>query len=127
MSQRKPTRTRESAEYVYGVPVPTDLHELIESERDNLSKAESLLGCLAIAMEHESDSHPAPYYPDVAQMAREMLRRSINGLDSLTIQRHLLRNKVKEELGVLIDLRIIAAVPGTTRTGRLARSIDRPS
>jgi hypothetical protein len=85
-----------SEEHVYGVAVPEGLHEAIENERDNLSKAESVLGCLAISMEYESDSVSGPYYPDVAQLARELVRQSINGLDSLVLQRRLLRNKVKE-------------------------------
>jgi hypothetical protein len=83
-------------EHVYGVPVPEGLHEAIETERDNLAKAESVLGCMAIAMEYESDSVSGPYYPHVAQLAREMVRQSINGLDSLVLQRRLLRNKIKE-------------------------------
>jgi hypothetical protein len=82
------------------VAMPGCLHEAIESERDNLAKAESLLGCLAISMEYESQSATTPYYPDVAQIAREMVRRSINGLDSLALERVQLRNKVKEEYPV---------------------------
>jgi hypothetical protein len=81
---------------VYGVPVPEALHEAIENERSNLSRAESVLGCLAISMESEPDPVNGPYYPDVAQLARELVRQSINGLDSLTLQKRLLRNKVKE-------------------------------
>jgi hypothetical protein len=84
-------------EHVYGVPVPEGLHEAIEAERGNLCKAESLLGCLAISMEYEGDDTVnRPYYPDVAELARELVRKSINGLDSLVLQQHLLRNKVKE-------------------------------
>ena len=83
-------------DHVYGVPVPEGLHEAIESERDNLSKAESVLGCLAISMEYEADSPDRPYYADVAQLARELVRKSINGLDSLVLQQRLLRNKIKE-------------------------------
>jgi hypothetical protein len=83
-------------EHVYGVPVPEGLHDAIETERDNLSKAESVLGCLAIAMEYETDSVNGPYYPHVAQLAREMVRQSINDLDSLVLEQRLLRNKIKE-------------------------------
>jgi hypothetical protein len=86
----------QSVEHVYGVPVPEGLHEAIETERDNLSKAESVLGCLAIAMEYGTDSVKGPYYPHVAQLAREMVRQSINGLDSIVLQQRLLRNKIKE-------------------------------
>ena len=89
-----------SPEQVYGVPVPEGLHEAIEIERGNLSRAESVLGCLAISMEYESDSDNRPYYPDVAQLARELVKQSINGLDSLALQQRLLRNKIKECHGV---------------------------
>jgi hypothetical protein len=81
---------------VYGVPVPEALHEAIENERSNLSRAESVLGCLAISMESEPDPVNGPYYPEVAQLARELVRQSINGLDSLALQKLLLKNKVKE-------------------------------
>src|SRR6267142_3513441 len=89
-----------SEEHVYGVPVPEGLHEAIEDERGNLSKAESLLGCLAIAMEYEADSVNGPHYPDVAELARELVRQSINRLDSLMLQRRLSRNKVEESSGL---------------------------
>lgn len=89
-----------SVEHAGGVSVPGGLLEAIEIERGNLSKAESVLGCLAISMEYEADSVNKPYYPDVAQLARELVRQSINGLDSLVLQRRLLRNKVKESSGL---------------------------
>ena len=105
-SQRFASRTRrirndsrakaESVEHAYGVPVPAGLHEAIETERANLSTAESVLGCLMISMEYDADSANKPYYPDVAQLARELVRQSINGLDSLSLQQRLLRNKIKE-------------------------------
>lgn len=95
--QRKSRRAKaRSAEYAYGVPVPKGLHEAIETERGNLSKAESVLGCLAIAMEYETDSVDGPHYPDVVQIAQGLVRKSINGLDSLVLQQRLLRNKIKE-------------------------------
>jgi hypothetical protein len=81
---------------VYGVPVPEALHEAIENERSNLSRAEAVLGCLAISMESQPDPVNGPYYPEVAQLARELVRQSINGLDSLTLQKRLLKNKVRE-------------------------------
>jgi len=89
-------------EDAYGVQVPECLREAIETERDNLAKAESLLGCLAISMESQPNSPTAPYYPDIAEMARGLVRQSINALDSLALQRQLLRNKIKEE----IELRV---------------------
>jgi hypothetical protein len=87
-----------SVEHAYGVPVPEGLHEAIEAERGNLSKAESVLGCLAIAMEYETDTVKGPYYPDVAQLARELVRQSINSLDSIVLEQRLTKNRIKEDL-----------------------------
>jgi hypothetical protein len=95
-ARRDRNHKNRAEEHVYGVPVPEGLHEAIEEERGNLSKAESVLGCLAIAMEYEADSVNGPHYPDVAEIALELVRRSINSLDSLVLQRRLLRNKIKE-------------------------------
>ena len=108
-----------SEEHVYGVPVPEGLHEAIETERDNLSTAESVLGCLAISMEYEADYVTGPYYPDVAQLARELVRKSINGLDSLTLQQRLLRNKIKEgpELSFADEGYIVLDSVGTSPFG----------
>jgi hypothetical protein len=84
-----------------GTPGLEILQELIDAERDNLSKAESLLGCLVISMEHGSWEHEdevaQPYYADVARMARELVRQSINALDPLHVEKHLHRRRIKDE------------------------------
>ena len=72
------------------------LLKAIETERDNLSRAESLLGCLKIAMEYGQMTHKGPYYPDVAQIAREMVRKSISALDPINLPSPS-RDKIKEE------------------------------
>lgn len=72
------------------------LLKAIETERDNLSRAESLLGCLTIAMEYGEMTYKGPYYPDVAQIAREMVRKSISALDPIHLPSPS-RDKVKEE------------------------------
>ena len=102
-------RTRQSGKHVSsrradGVGVPERLQEAIDIERDNLSKAESILGCLIIAMESASDGGRGPYYPDVAQIACELVRKSINGLDSQTLQQRLLRDRVQEAFPELLAL-----------------------
>ncbi len=71
------------------MPVPEGLREAIEAERGNLSKAESVLGCLAISMEYETDPVNGPCYPDVAQLARELVKQSIDALDSFVLQQRL--------------------------------------
>ena len=72
------------------------LLKTIETERDNLSRADSLLGCLIIAMEYGETMHKGPYYPDVAQIAHEMVRKSISALDPIHLPSPS-RDKVKEE------------------------------
>jgi hypothetical protein len=86
---------------IHGQAIPEGVERAIEAERDNLSKAESLLGCLAIAMEHGAWEHEdevvPPYYPDVARMARNLVRQSINALDSLNLDKHLTRRRIREQ------------------------------
>ena len=72
------------------------LLKAIETERGNLSRADSLLGCLIIAMEYGETMHKGPYYPDVAQIAHEMVRKSISALDPIHLPSPS-RDKVKEE------------------------------
>jgi hypothetical protein len=72
------------------------LLETVEQERANLSRAESLLECLRIAMEYESQTTTGPYYPDVAQIARELVRKSVNALDSINLP-SVARDKVRDE------------------------------
>jgi hypothetical protein len=77
------------------------LRDAIEAERGRLTKAESLLGCLAISMEYEdcSGQNDGPYYPDVAQVACDLIRQTIDGLDSVNLDLLIRRAKVKEEFG----------------------------
>jgi hypothetical protein len=72
------------------------LLKAIETERGNLSRADSLLGCLIIAMEYGETMHKGPYYPDVAQIAHEMVRKSISALDPINLPNPS-RHKVREE------------------------------
>jgi len=113
-SERVPNRTakrrpqsnkrrarKENGAAIHGAAVPEGVERAIEAERDNLSKAESLLGCLAIAMEHGAWEHEdevvPPYYPDIARMACNLVRQSINALDSLNLEKHFARRGIKEQ------------------------------
>jgi len=93
--QNKHKEKTGAAGHEYGVRVPQKLREAIETERGNLAKAESLLGCLMISMEYETDSVTGPYYPDVAEIARDLVKNSVDGLD-----KYLSRNRVKEDSGL---------------------------
>jgi hypothetical protein len=96
--RRRPPVKKGAVSHTSAASIPEPLCEAIEVERDNLSRAESILGCLAIAMEYGSGADEGgPYYPDVAQIARELVRKSITGLDSLRLQELLSRQRVKEE------------------------------
>jgi hypothetical protein len=98
--------------YPYGVPVPKSLHAAIAAERDNLSKVESLLACMVVSLEYQNDPLEGPYYPAVAQLARELLARSIDGLDPFVLRQRILRNKIEEVFCVsLIDQAYPACAP----------------
>jgi hypothetical protein len=76
--------------------LPEDLSEAIELERDNLSKAESVLACMAVSLKFDTDPLQGPYYPAVVQVVRELLGRSIDRLEPMVMARRL-RDKVEED------------------------------
>jgi hypothetical protein len=87
------------------------LFATVEVERDNLSRAESLIGCLKIAMEYGGETGAVPYYPDVAQIAGDMVRKSILALDPMNLPGPE-RGKVREEFVLeRIEHRALAEAP----------------
>jgi hypothetical protein len=77
---RTPQRRKRSQHLADGRPTKRSrarqlkqLLETVEQERANLSRVESLLECLRIAMDYESQASTGPYYPDVAQIAHELI------------------------------------------------------
>jgi len=88
-----------SADFDYGIRVPRALHKAIDMQRDNLSRAQSILTCMVAAMEHEGDQLISPYFPEVTQTVRELVERSIDGLDPFVLKQRL-RDKVEEEFCV---------------------------
>lgn len=93
--------------------------EKVEQERGNLMRADSLLSCLSIAMEYEPQSTKGPYYPDVAQVARKMVRGTINALDSVNLP----HRKVREEFRVEIVSRAQLQLPD--EQARIVESLPR--
>ena len=92
------------AKHPYGVPVPESLQEAIAAERDNLSKVEALLSCMVVSLEYQNDPEGPVYFPAVAQLARELVARSIDGLDPFVMRQRILGDKVEEVFCVsLID------------------------
>ena len=60
------------------------LRAFLESERDVLVRAESLLKCIAQAMECAPATN-GPYYPDVIELAADLLKRRAANLDDLLL------------------------------------------
>jgi hypothetical protein len=54
----------------------------------------------------------------VAQIAQDLVRKSINGLDSLVLQQRLLRNKIKESSNPSPLAEGGYAIPGSLGTGQ---------
>ncbi len=58
------------------------LEETIEEERTRLMLAESVLGCLQIALDPEAIKiTPEPYFPEVLDLARQFINKSLRQLD----------------------------------------------
>jgi hypothetical protein len=73
-------------EPIYGIEGDEALYEAIENERDTLSKAVSILRCLKISLEFDADDRVnRPYYPDIAEIACNLVRQAFNGLDSANL------------------------------------------
>jgi len=113
VNRRSVVPTRERKARSKHVSNPNLLRDAIESERGKLVKAESVLGCLTISMEYESDLRTGPHYPDVVQVACDLIRQSIDGLDSLNLERFMHHDKVKEESDSWVSARsCLPSTPG---------------
>lgn len=78
-----------------------DIQEAIEDERSQLMTVEALLHCVVIAMnDHDGDIAHGPDYHTLVALARDLVRRSIDQLDSLRLRPMLLKHRVQEFLEV---------------------------
>jgi hypothetical protein len=59
------------------------LQNMIRAEMFNLEKAASVLRCLALSMDCEPLDPESPYYPDVVEVAGDLIQRSLADLDVL--------------------------------------------
>jgi hypothetical protein len=67
----------------------------IEEERTRLMLADSVLGCLQIALDPEAIRvTPQPYFPEVLELARQFINKSVRHLEYEEIRR-LLRNSMR--------------------------------
>jgi hypothetical protein len=79
------TRTPGSEVAVRGarIRVRGRLQEMIRAELFNLEKAEAVLRCLALSMDSMSLDDESPWYPDVVEVAGDLVKRSLADLDAL--------------------------------------------
>jgi hypothetical protein len=60
----------------------------IEAERARLMNAETILHCTVLAMNESDCANPdGPYFQNIVDVARDLVRQSINGLDSVCLDR----------------------------------------
>ena len=66
----------------------TPLEEALEEERTQLMLANSMLGCLQIALDPEAITVTPPvYFPEVLELARQFINRSVRRLEYDAIRR----------------------------------------
>lgn len=67
---------------------------VVQRERRRLARAQSVLGCLAMALDQpaaesaESGGEEQPDFADVASVARALVNEAIDRLDEVHIERH---------------------------------------
>jgi hypothetical protein len=67
------------------VAMPELLRAFLESERQSLAKAQSLLECIAHSMEYAAQPVSGPYYPDVLELASDLIKQRTANLDELLL------------------------------------------
>jgi hypothetical protein len=68
--------------------MPSRLERAIDAERRRLSKAQSILGCLAVALESPMAQSPhSPDFGQVAEVVRDLVNSSIERLDSVNLSK----------------------------------------
>jgi hypothetical protein len=69
------------------------IEEALEEERTRLMLANSMLGCVQIALDPEAISvAPAVYFPEVLELARQLINTSIRRLEYDELRRMLHRS-----------------------------------
>jgi hypothetical protein len=89
---------------VEAAEVCDEIHEVIEDERSRLMTAESLLHCIAIAMNEDDGEHSrGPDYQTLVTLARDLIKQSIDQLDSMRLQPSLWKLRMHERHEVKED------------------------
>jgi hypothetical protein len=93
VSRRRPgkqdSKKSQESDREIGMHIRGRLREFLSAEQRILLKAESLLLCVAKSMDDSAHPSTGPYYPDVIELAAELLRRRADGIDELLIDSRL--------------------------------------
>jgi hypothetical protein len=65
--------------------IPGRLREFLDAEHGFLLKVDSLLLCIAKSMDDSAHPTTGPYYPDVVELASELVRRRARSFDDLLL------------------------------------------
>jgi hypothetical protein len=63
-------------------------------------------------LEYQDNPLHGPYFPAVAELARELVARSIDGLDPGVLRERLLRNKIEEVFCVSLVIQASVSASG---------------
>lgn len=78
-----------------------EIEDAIEDERSRLMTVEALLHCIVIAMnDHDGNLAQGPDYHTLVALARDLVRRSIDQLDSMRLRPMLLKDRMQDGLEV---------------------------
>jgi hypothetical protein len=66
------------------------LRDFLDAEQGFLLKVESLLLCISTSMDDSTHPSTGPYYPDVVELASEIVRRRARSFDELLLDGRLL-------------------------------------
>jgi hypothetical protein len=66
--------------------LPQLVEDAIETERDRLMRAHTLLSCAALAMDAEDLSFEGPHYLTVIEMSRDLVNQAINNLEPMALE-----------------------------------------
>jgi hypothetical protein len=65
------------------------LRQFLQAEQRDLSRAQSLIECVAKSMDDESHPSGGPYYPDALELAADILKQRVTRLDELLLDDHI--------------------------------------
>jgi hypothetical protein len=63
------------------------LRDAIQQERARLMTAETVMHCVAIAMDDDGAGADAPHYPTLIELSRDLVKQAIDRLDFIRLPR----------------------------------------